>query len=172
MKYLFILILAITISSCKKPDEYPIIPAISFSKILITKDAQGFDQSFSVVLDFTDGDGDIGYKQLNENGPPYDTPGSEYYNNYKGVLYHYSNGNWIAVPFSPPVEGRIPYLTPEGKNKALKGQIQFDQLVIFLPAIISEPVVNDTFRVEVFIYDRGLHKSNKVTTPNFTLNVQ
>src|SRR4051812_46907355 len=127
MKYLFILILAITISSCKKPDEYPIIPAISLSKLYVNKDAQGYDKSFTVVLDFTDGDGDIGYLEEGQNGYPYDDPNSEYFKNYKGGVYRFKNGSWQLVPVKTEFGGRIPYLTPEGKNKALKGQIQFEQ---------------------------------------------
>ena len=166
MKYLILFFLVLTLASCKKPDEYPIIPAISYNNLYTTQNAQGLDQSLSVILDFTDGDGDIGYKEVGQNGDPFDTNGSEYYNNYKGSIYKYTSGNWIVVPTGTLLQGRLPYLTPEGNNKSLKGQIQCDFLLLGLVAN------SDTFKMELFIYDRGLHKSNIITTPSFTLRTQ
>jgi hypothetical protein len=160
MKYLFFA-LVLMLAACKKPDEYPIIPAINFNSMFKTDNGQGIDQQLSVVLDFTDGDGDIGYRSSD-----YTDPTSEYYNNYKASFYKFSSGSWTLVPTGTLMQGRIPYLTPDGKNKTLKGQIQCDFLLAGLTA------TNDTFRLEVFIYDRALHKSNSITTPAITLKTQ
>lgn len=166
MKYFLSICLICVLATCKKPDEYPVIPAISYVNLFTEANSQGLDQVLTIVLDFTDGDGDIGYKEIGQNGDPYDTPGTEYYNNYKGSIFRYTFGNWSLVSTGTLFQGRLPYLTPEGKNKSLKGQINCDFLLAGLTAN------NDTFRMEVFIYDRSFNKSNVVTTPAFTLKTQ
>ena len=143
MKYFIAFFLVLSLASCKKPDEYPIIPAISFVNYFTTQNAQGLDDKLSIVLDFTDGDGDIGYKDVGQNGAPFDTNGSEYYNNYKGSFYKYTAGTWTLIPTGTLLQGRLPYLTPDSKNKSLKGQIQCDFLLLGLVANM------DTFRMEV-----------------------
>ena len=136
MKYLrlFTLLIFATllVFACKKPDEYPVIPAIEYKSAYTTKDNQGFDQLFCVTISFTDGDGDIGY-----------------------------NGVWNTI--DTPVSSRIPYLTPDGKNKALKGDILRELNLPF-------PLLNDTMKYDIFIYDRALHQSNTITTPEFIFN--
>ena len=71
------------------------------------------------------------------------------------------NGVWNTI--DTPVSSRIPYLTPDGKNKALKGEILRELNLPF-------PLVNDTMKYDIFIYDRGLHQSNTITTPEFIFN--
>jgi hypothetical protein len=166
MKYLSFLFLVAVLASCKKPEEYPDVPVIDFVDMYSTKNNQGVDETLTILLNFTDGDGDVGYKEIGQNGPPYDTQGSQYYNNYLAKLFLFKNNNWTEYPTVLPLGGRLPYLTPEGKNKALKGQIQCDFLLAGLNADI------DTFRLDVFIYDRALHQSNIVTTPAIVLNTQ
>ena len=60
-----IFISALVLSTgCKKANEYPIEPLISFKSLTTEKDAQGYDAHATLVISFTDGDGDIG---LDEN---------------------------------------------------------------------------------------------------------
>ena len=155
MKYLrlFTLLIFATllVFACKKPDEYPVIPN------------QGFDQLFYVTISFTDGDGDIGYKsrESGENDPIFDDPTSQYYNNFIVKMFIKQNGVWNTI--DTPVSSRIPYLTPDGKNKALKGDILRELNLPF-------PLLNDTMKYDIFIYDRALHQSNTITTPEFIFN--
>jgi hypothetical protein len=166
MKYLFGLFLLGILASCKKPEEFPDVPVINFTDIYSTQNAQGHDDNLTIVLNFTDGDGDVGYKELGQNGPPYDTQGSQYYNNYLAKLFLFKNNAWSEYPTVLPLGGRLPYLTPDGKNKALKGQITCN---FILAGIMAD---QDTFRLDVFIYDRALHQSNVVTTSEIVLNTQ
>jgi hypothetical protein len=53
-------------------------------------------------------------------------------------------------------------VTPEVKNKALKGEINRE-----LP--LPPNLANDTFRFEIFIYDRSLNSSNTIVTPDVIL---
>lgn len=163
-----ILISAFAFNACKKPLEYPIIPAIDFKRIESVKDANGKDQALLVTIGFTDGDGDIGYfsPESGLNDPIFDFPAdatNPYYTNFKVKTFHLINNVWTIDTVD--LSARIPYLTPTGSNKALKGEIQRE-----LPLNIG--LVNDTFYYEIFIYDRGLHASNTVKTTNVVLNTQ
>jgi len=163
-----ILISALAFNACKKPLEYPIIPAIDFKRLESVKDANGKDQALLVTIGFTDGDGDIGYfsPESGLNDPIFDFPAdatNPYYTNFKVKTYHLINNVWTIDTVD--LSARIPYLTPTGSNKALKGEIQRE-----LPLNIG--LVNDTFYYEIFIYDRGLHASNTVKTTNVVLNTQ
>ena len=57
-----------------------------------------------------------------------------------------------------PLRYRIPDLTPDDRNKAIKGII-----VDTIP--LNPNPVYDTIQFSMFIYDRALHKSNVVFTP-------
>ena len=162
------LILMALLFSCKKQVEYPIIPAIDFKRIEGVKDANGRDQSIKVTIGFTDGDGDIGYYSVEsgKNDHQFDFPADNtnpYYNNFKVKTFRKVNGIWTVDPVD--ISARIPYLTPEGSNKALKGEIERD-----LP--VRPGLVRDTFYYEIFIWDRGLHASNTVTTSQIILTTQ
>jgi len=161
----FLIVTVLFVSSCKKPDEFPITPVITFKDIYSIRDAQGYDQKMIVLLDFTDGDGDVGYKDIGQNGSVFDDPTSDYYNNYVAKLFQFTNGVWTEYPTIVPLGGRLPYLTPFGKNKTLKGEISCE---------VDVPLhaVEDTFRLDIFIYDRSLHKSNIVTTSEIVLYTQ
>ena len=165
-KYFYLSILiALAASSCKKPDEFPIEPIITFKDIYSSQNAQGFDENITINLSFTDGDGDVGYKDIGQNDPIFDDPTSQYYDNYVAKLFKYVNGVWVEYPTIIPLGGRLPYLTPIGKNKTLKGEIACD---IDVPINADQ----DTFNLELFIYDRSFHKSNIVTTSSIILTTQ
>ncbi len=154
--------------SCKKPLEYPVIPSIDFKRIVAIKDANGYDQNLIVTIGFTDGDGDIGYyaPELGLNDPKFDFPAdatNPYFTNFKVKTFHKINNVWTVDTVD--LSARIPYLTPDGSNKALKGEIDRQ-----LPLNIG--LVNDTFYYEIFIYDRALHQSNTVQTSSIIVNTQ
>ncbi|REJ80496.1 MAG: hypothetical protein DWQ44_05930 [Bacteroidetes bacterium] len=161
LKIAFLFAVALTIfSSCKKLEEYPVIPSIEYKNMFVLQDAGGFDEFVRLVIAFTDGDGDIGYHAVESglNDPIFDDPASAYYYNYSAKVFQFVNGVWSEVTSPIPISGRLPYMTPEGPNKALKGEI--DREFNVPPGLIA-----DTIRFEVFIYDRALHKSNTLTTP-------
>ena len=169
MKYLrfipVIIFLALSFNGCKKPDEFPLIPVIEFKTISSDKDAQGFDQYVHVNVSFTDGDGDIGYhsRESGLNDAIFDDPSSPYFNNFIVKTLILQNGIWNSI--DTPVSARIPYLTPEGPNKALRGEISRE---FALPLAL----VRDTLRYEIFIYDRSFNKSNTITTSQIILTTR
>jgi hypothetical protein len=162
-----LIILFIFSFGCTKENKYPIEPhidLISFDKIT---DSLGIDQQGVIGLSFTDGDGDIGLTNDQNTG------------NFKYNLFikyfEKKNGKFQEIILTTPnaitgkpdtllFNGRIPYVTPQGRIKSIKGEI-YDTLYINNPASTY-----DTIKYEIFIEDRALHKSNIVTTPDIIIN--
>ncbi len=160
-----VLIIFVILSSCKKGEEFPNTPVITFKSIEVTKNAAGKDEKVKIVISFTDGDGDLGYHSSG-NGSPYDDTGSVYFHNY--IIHRDSIhfGNWYFCTWGDEFSsGRMPFLTPDGSNKALKGDMQYD---LFLPPHVTR----DTLRYNIYIFDRALNRSNTVTSSSVIVTTQ
>lgn len=146
--------------ACQPDDEYPDTPVISFNAFVTNGDQA------VLTIDFTDGDGDMGLKET-DTQPPFDTS-SVYFNNCFIAYEEKVNGQWQAGldQLGDPVvfKYRIPYVTPEGQNKALNGKID-----ITLEPFYYNPmsVDSDTIRYKVKIVDRALNFSNEIVTEEF-----
>lgn len=151
--------------ACKKQESFSLVPAIEYKNILKATSTTGFDSAVVVTISFTDGDGDIGYYPVGDsrNDPKFDDVNSPYYNNYIVKTMIKRSGSWQTNPVS--VSARLPYMTPEGSNKALRGEIQ---RTLTLPPALT----NDTLKYEVYIWDRALNRSNIITTDEIVLNTQ
>ena len=155
--FVYLSIAAITAAlffACRKKDKYPPEPEIEYKSFI-----RFGEDSAMLHINFTDGDGDIGIDE-NDNNPPFN-PGSEFYNNIF-IKYYYKNpsGNFVQLynPFDSTYvnwDQRVPVITPEGKDKSLKGEMIFR---------LDDYHLWDTSFYEVWIYDRALHKSNVVRT--------
>jgi len=162
---LLLLISAGMIAGCKKYDEYPPEPTIEFLDFTVLRDAQGIDQRGVLRFGFSDGDGNIGLYD-SDTLPPFD------YNLFIRY-FEMQNGEFKEVFLITPIyindttivydtsnfNGRIPILTPAGKNKAISGEIE-DTLFVNNPLSTF-----DTIMFEVYIKDRDLHQSNTIQTP-------
>lgn len=148
------------VQGCLKPEKYPDEPEIKF------KFFKAMGDSGLVSFEFTDGDGDVGLGE-SETTPPFDTSSQFYYNVF--ITYQekvdgvWQNGKTIPAGDDIEFNYRTRLLTPNGKNKALKGEIQ-----IFLVPIYYNPFSpdNDTIRYRIQMCDRALHLSNEVLTPD------
>ena len=163
-----ILIVLVGNISCRKLEQFPIEPEISFiafEKIYNSTDSI-YDKGV-LKISFKDGDGDIGLRKA-DTFPPFNQK-SKYYYNLVVTFFELQNGQIKEVPlvfYNPstqtwdtiPLSARIPYLTPEGANKSISGEI-YDTLFIY-----NYNSDFDTLQLEAFIYDRALHKSNTVNT--------
>jgi hypothetical protein len=166
INFFVILIVFVMLFSCKKEQEYPVIPAIEYKEFLHNPTSQ----EAYFVFKFTDGDGDIGLKQ-SDIYPPFDTS-SFYYNNFYIHIYEKINGSYkpfvlfntitqqndtIIYPY------RIPYIEPISANGSLKGELKtkIDDIGMMLLFLHS-----DTVQFEAYIFDRKLHKSNVIRTPD------
>lgn len=170
LKIHFILILLFTLAiiSCRKVEQFPIEPSIeflSFEKIYNSTDSV-YDKGV-LKISFEDGDGDIGLHK-SDTFPPFN-PGSDYYYNLVITFFELQNGELKKIPLvfynsstqswdTIPLSARIPYLTPDGANKSISGEI-YDTLFMY-----NYNSDFDTLQLEAFIYDRALHKSNTVNT--------
>jgi hypothetical protein len=151
-------------SSCKRPEQYSLVPEIAF------KDFTIYGDSANLAITFKDGDGNIGLNDKDTSGSF--AFGSPYYYNiyliyyYKGPdgnYYRYvdNNGDLYQIPY------RIkPDITPKGKNKSISGE--------FLVKMGGSPAIwhwpeHHVIKYEIYIYDRALNKSNVITTPEITL---
>ena len=169
-KILIILILAGWLfSSCKKKEEYPTVPHIEFMSF--TKwQTLGIDTALTMKISFTDGDGDIGLPD--DTMPPFN-PHGKYYYNYLITYMEKRAGQWsyylmynnITLRYDTVnYNSRIPWLTPDAGNKAIKGEIEL-QMKVLRPLVSNY----DTVRFDAFIYDRSLNKSNVIRTPEVIL---
>jgi hypothetical protein len=142
----------VLLSACLKKEEFPPEPSIAY------KSLEQFGDSASLVITFTDGDGDIGLDP-SDTQAPFDA-GSAFYNNLFLGYEELRQGEWVAVDLLLPLNYRIPRITPTGQNKALSGEIA----VALKPWPIFPAVEPDTVRFTVKLVDRSLNESNVVTT--------
>jgi hypothetical protein len=139
------------ICGCGEIVTYPDIPIIDFKShsTYITTDALGNTIALvKLKVEFTDGDGDIGYKQP----PSSDVPDSLKYNFFL-TLYDYDKGVFKKVEGLEGTQNyRVPYITREGQNKTLKGTIFVD--------LEFKSIIYDTIFYSFYLVDRHFHKSN------------
>jgi hypothetical protein len=148
-------------SGCTKIVTYPDNPIISFKNhtTYITTDDLGNKIALvKLQIEFTDGDGDIGLKQpVIANSPD-----SLKYNFFL-TLYDYKNGIFEKVDdLNGNQNFRIPYISREGQNKSLKGNIYID--------LEYKSIIYDTIFYSFYLVDRKFHKSNVDSTDVIVLS--
>lgn len=165
---ILMLIVGSVVLSCRKFEEFPDIPAITYDNFIMLMNPQtGITERGVLVFSYTDGDGDLGLASR-DTLFPYDKDGDYYYN----LIIKYfekQNGIFIEVPllsWNPDssyydtltFNSRFPVLTPISGNMAIKGVFQ-DTLFIYNP--LSD---FDTIKFKAYIIDRALNKSNEIET--------
>lgn len=149
------------LSSCKKMEEYPVEPAITFNSISKIDNGTGIDNYGLLMIDFTDGDGDVGLSETDIQAP-YDTS-SIYYYNFFIEYYEKQHGVFVKPTLYETFNARIPILNTSTEEQPLKGTIS-----------IQIPINNitsnfDTIRFDCQICDRALHMSNKISSPEIII---
>lgn len=159
---LFVLfLLVVGFSSCLKRNDFQDEPQIEYLDFVKYQNTQGKDSIGVLKFKFTDGDGDIGLDQQ-DTFPPFDTS-SVYYYNFYVKYFEKQNGEFVEVILAQPNNSRIPNITPEGQNKTLEGEID-------IALYINNPLSNyDTIKFEAYIFDRALHQSNTIETPEIVV---
>ena len=128
---------ALVLSSCLKPQEFPLEPIIEFDSFSVMRD------SAVLTISFTDGDGDIGYKESDTTGNF--APDKLYHHNLF-LEYYDLSGNDISFLY------RVPYLTPNGNNTALKGKIEVTLEPSYFNPLSSQ---SDTVMYKITLVDRS-----------------
>jgi len=157
MRYFSIIFLLTLVSllSCIKAPDYPIEPTIEL--VGLTKDTMSQDQfntdSIIIVLNFTDGDGDIGSEsELN-------------------VFVTDLRDNFLSDRF------RIPRLDEQaGSSNGISGELRLTLYTTCCtypngatPCEPSTEFPTNSLSYEIYIMDQAGHKSNVVTTPEIVL---
>ena len=176
-KITIVFLLMLSFVSCLKPVKYPNEPIIEFVS---------FDQldssSAKLTFSFTDGDGDIGLEQ-EDVYPPYDS-GSFYHYNVYINYFEMMDGEWVRAKWNPPYYNtldnnfsddtiswpfRLKNITPNGQNKALKGNVEVTiEPHFFNPNSVAN---NDTIMYKILLIDRSLSHSNLISTPPIILDL-
>ena len=155
---IFLFLAALGITSCLKKEEYPIEPVIKWESYSVLEDAKGYDSLSFLKISYSDGDGDIGLYDSDTVAP--------YKYNFFVKMYQKINGNLQQIIFPDTninFNGRIPILTPTGRNKNIKGDIE-----LMIEIYFARPVLlSDTIAFDLYLMDRALHKSNVVLSPLF-----
>jgi len=152
---------------CRKYDHYPIVPHIELNSFQKFSDTLGIDQIGVLGLSFTDGDGDLGLTAAQNSGVYQFNLFVKYFEKQKGVFKEViltSPNSLTGKPDTLWFNGRIPYLTPVGKSKAISGEITD---TLFINNFVSP---YDTIKYQIYIKDRALNKSNVVETPEIVIN--
>lgn len=142
--------------SCLKPEQFAPEPEIRYKSFEILSD------SAKLTITFQDGDGDIG---LNEGDtmPPYEASGQYHYNliaeywEKDDVLGWVQGEDFAGDPIV--FQYRTPHITPEGQNKALKGEIEMTLEPLYYNTTSAE---SDTIKYKIQLIDRALNESNWV----------
>jgi hypothetical protein len=148
-------------AACTKEKIYPVEPDIEFVSFTKIQNSLGNDETGILKLSFTDGDGDIGLSDADKE-PPFDSL-SMYYYNFFITYFEKQHGVFVAVDIAGTNNSRIPIISPDGKERSVKGEIE---MRLFL---INPLSTFDTIRYECFIVDRALHHSDTITTPEIVL---
>lgn len=147
---------AAVLSSCIKKDEFPIIPAIQWEGYAPVLSAAGYDSLGFLKISYTDGDGNIGLYDSDTVAP--------YKYNFFVKMFQMKNDSLQEIIFPDSninFNARIPILTPTGKNKNIKGEIEMMIEIYYASAVLT----SDTIAYELYIQDRDLNKSNIINTP-------
>ena len=142
---------------CLKREQFSEIPELSYN-------AHYFQDSLLyLVFTFKDGDGNVGLKE-GEDGPLIIDGDTVYVRGVKidpasNLFMEYFGKNAGEWTYHTLFQYRMPFIEPEGKNKALEGEMTVE---IFRPFTNSLPY--DTIKFVCQFYDRANNKSNVVET--------
>ncbi len=162
------------LSACKEKEIYSNIPQIEYKTAYILS-SSGKDSLLKLVFTFKDGDGDIGLNDgdtLPPYNPKFDSITNVSLNPYYFNCYveYREMVNGVFKPYIAPgttdtfqYTYRMPSLTPEGKHKAIRGDIELDVKISTSQRLSTKAI--DTIQYNIYIFDRALNKSNKITTP-------
>jgi hypothetical protein len=167
---LIICILGLIYSSCVKKANYPDVPVITFNSFTPYYDGSGPKIDSAILrVNFTDGNGDIGYPSQQEGVSPdfYVVP----------LMFFKRTQTYGSIPVNDSIiefAYNVPYITPSGSDKELNGIIQFnfeglfqEDINAFLTEIPPYDTMIDAHRLEfeIWMYDRAGNKSNVLITP-------
>jgi hypothetical protein len=172
-------------SSCLTPPDFPATPTITFNQINSiyeppSAESSGGGDTIEFVINFQDGDGDLGLDADEATVAPYSDPTGGHNNlskanNFFIQAYKYNKSTREFAPFYTPNSGfpgendsRYPRLETnrDAKPAPLKGTIRYK---LRLRLSSTSYAIGDVLKFDIGIMDRAFHVSNIVTTTPVTL---
>jgi len=169
--FILICLLGLLYSSCAKKENYPDVPVISYNNFAAYyAGSNNSIDSTILTINFTDGNGDIGYPSQETNVKPdlYVLPLILYTRTNSYGPFLVNNNDSVIFPYN------IPYITPVGNDKELSGLIKINMGSFLQQYIIDEFLADKNLfdsanphmmEFKVWMYDRAGNKSNVLTTP-------
>lgn len=162
------LLIAMTVFACRRFEEYPPEPSITYMGFAVELDTTNRTIDYGTLsFGYLDGDGDIGLDE-NDTISPFGA-GDEYYYNLIISYFEIQHGDTVRVfPLTPNADdsydttsfnARIPRLLDASQGeRSVEGVINYRML-------INNPFSDfDTIMFRAYIIDRALHKSNEIKT--------
>jgi hypothetical protein len=115
----------------------------------------------------------INWNQIIDSDTLYTEP-NEFFNNIYVTFFVKKNGEYIEFDFlelfkpqcnSVTFNGRYPLLNDPNRDRPLEGKLKYKMK----SALWELTFRLDTMKLDVYIYDRALNKSNVISTPDFVL---
>lgn len=147
-----------TVNSCKKHETYPIEPIIEYNSFVKIDNGTGIDNKGFLIINFTDGDGDIGL-EAEDTLPPYNINGPFYYNFFIDY-YELQNDSFVLIELPFTFNARIPKVKDDLAEQGIKGEIRIE---VYFNNLGSQ---SDSIKFKASIVDRALHRSNEIMTPS------
>ncbi|MEX0968153.1 MAG: hypothetical protein WD077_13010 [Bacteroidia bacterium] len=158
------------LAGCKKTAGLLDVPVLTYLQM----EEQTSSDTLTIRIGYEDGNGDIGLSP-GDTFPPFD-PGSQYFYNLHVEYLEKINDTFQTVSMNHPDPGgplnfhtRISRLLGAGRDpQPITGEIRYEILLDF--PLLQLPVVGDTVKLRVWIYDRDLNQSNTLESNEFILN--
>ena len=144
-------------TGCSPDPAYPDEPEIE----LVSFELQ-IDGSRELIIQFSDGDGDLGLSQA-DTMPPF-CASCEFHQNLHCDYQEWRGEEWFEIVLNPnagqiPFYYRVPIAEPTGQSPALNGTITVDMPTWYLNSTY------DSLRFRITLFDRSLNVSNEIFTP-------
>jgi hypothetical protein len=168
------IVFLLLLNSCKEKEIYSNIPLLDYNSVYFLQ-SDGKDSLMKLIFSFKDGDGDIGLGSADTFAPfnpVFDSLTEASLNKYYFNCYvgYKEKVGGVFVPYIPigstdtfAYNFRVQNLTPEGRHKAIRGELELD--IPISPSQRQSLFDTDTVIYSIYIYDRSLNQSNEIETP-------
>lgn len=147
--YIGLVLLVFLMAGCFKTPSYPEEPVITFNGFTNTNAVYTLGEPGSLLVDFTDGDGDLGLRGADSSS--------------KMFLINVQD-SLLSFPYN------IPEIPRKGTSIAIDGTIDVKLTSLFSETdytlyFLTKGITQDTFQFNVYITDRSGNSSNVILTP-------
>lgn len=156
MHKLYLLFMLLPAFSCIDEKQFSNVPFLRFEGsewIQVQVQGVGTVDRLRVRLYLTDGDGDVGLED-EQIDPPFDADSPFHYNLW--VRYLEKSGDTLLELPDTEFSIRVPNLTPNGQNKTLEAEVEYD--------IDLSQAASDSVEFRFILVDRSLQLSNEVSS--------